>query len=301
MKLRDGKNDDETQPMLANNDRMSGVHGTIDLDEKISEEKSNSSLLAYIRARFRWLYVILGFLVLLALAVLVVGLMLLLTVKKMDKKYQQESTSASERFMRMYEDAMRPRDGHVDTASIVKSLTPEQSKLAASFGLLPSSAARDGDKPTAPIDVPPIAPITASPTTKPINAETNAEQSNAQNGFYRHQWHDATCQIQCNKADITIPPLLIISLDGFNHKYLERKLVPTLDSMADCGARAKFVFPSYPSKTFPNHYTIATGLYPEAHGIVDNGVYDPKISPVLEDMKKTKFSQFYGGEPVTYI
>src|SRR5690606_16095336 len=54
----------------------------------------------------------------------------------------------------------------------------------------------------------------------------------------------------------------------------------------------------YPSKTFPNHYTIATGLYPESHGIVDNGAYDPSISPQFEDFKKTKFAKFYGGEPI---
>lgn len=58
------------------------------------------------------------------------------------------------------------------------------------------------------------------------------------------------------------------------------------------------MFPSYPSKTFPNHYTIATGLYPESHGIVDNLIYDPEISDKLEDLKNTNFSQFYGGEPV---
>ena len=94
------------------------------------------------------------------------------------------------------------------------------------------------------------------------------------------------------------PPLLVISLDGFAREYLDRKLVPSLDLLSKCGDRADYVFPSYPSKTFPNHYTIATGLYPEAHGIVDNAAYDPKISPNLEDMKKTKFPKFYGGEPI---
>ncbi|KAI1723325.1 type I phosphodiesterase / nucleotide pyrophosphatase domain-containing protein [Ditylenchus destructor] len=58
------------------------------------------------------------------------------------------------------------------------------------------------------------------------------------------------------------------------------------------------MFPSYPSKTFPNHYSIATGLYPESHGIVDNSIYDPTISEVLEDMKRTNFSGFYLGEPI---
>lgn len=60
------------------------------------------------------------------------------------------------------------------------------------------------------------------------------------------------------------------------------------------------MFPSYPSKTFPNHYTIATGMYPESHGIVDNSIYDSDISNKLEDMKKTNYSEFYGGEPVFF-
>lgn len=97
---------------------------------------------------------------------------------------------------------------------------------------------------------------------------------------------------------ITVPPLVILSLDGFSREYLDRKLVPSLDLFAECGASAEYMFPSFPSKTFPNHYTIATGLYPESHGIVDNAIFDPKISPVLEDMKLTKFKEFYGGEPV---
>lgn len=58
------------------------------------------------------------------------------------------------------------------------------------------------------------------------------------------------------------------------------------------------MYPSFPSKTFPNHYTIATGLYPESHGIVDNYVYDPDISPTMENMKTTNYTGFYGGEPV---
>jgi predicted AlkP superfamily pyrophosphatase or phosphodiesterase len=58
------------------------------------------------------------------------------------------------------------------------------------------------------------------------------------------------------------------------------------------------LFPSYPSKTFPNHYSIATGLYPESHGIVDNYVYDPAINPTMEDVRKTKRSGYFEGEPI---
>ena len=60
------------------------------------------------------------------------------------------------------------------------------------------------------------------------------------------------------------------------------------------------MYPSYPSKTFPNHYTIATGLYPESHGIIDNYVYDPDISPKVEDVRRWKGSGYFKGEPVRF-
>lgn len=74
--------------------------------------------------------------------------------------------------------------------------------------------------------------------------------------------------------------------------------MPSLDEFAACGARAQHVFPSFPSKTFPNHYTMATGLYPESHGIVDNFLYDPTVSPEIQDMKRTKHAELFHGEPV---
>lgn len=58
------------------------------------------------------------------------------------------------------------------------------------------------------------------------------------------------------------------------------------------------MYPSYPSKTFPNHYTIATGLYPGSHGIFDRYLYDPTISPALEDISKTKQNGYFKGEPI---
>src|SRR5436190_21981965 len=70
------------------------------------------------------------------------------------------------------------------------------------------------------------------------------------------------------------PTVILISLDGFRYDYLDKYQPPTLNALAKDGVRAKWMIPSFPTKTFPNHYTIATGLYPEHHGIVDNNVYD---------------------------
>ncbi|HEV2540448.1 MAG TPA: ectonucleotide pyrophosphatase/phosphodiesterase [Frateuria sp.] len=72
-------------------------------------------------------------------------------------------------------------------------------------------------------------------------------------------------------------PLLLISIDGYRADYLERGLSPTLDTLARHGVRAEAMQPSFPSLTFPNHYTLVTGLRPDRHGIVDNTMYDAQL------------------------
>lgn len=72
-------------------------------------------------------------------------------------------------------------------------------------------------------------------------------------------------------------PLLLVSIDGFRADYLERGLTPTLAALAADGVRAEAMQPSFPSLTFPNHYTLVTGLYPDHHGIVNNTMYDPVL------------------------
>ena len=72
-------------------------------------------------------------------------------------------------------------------------------------------------------------------------------------------------------------PLLLISIDAYRYDYLERGLSPTLTMLADNGVRAASMQPSFPSLTFPNHYTIVTGLRPDHHGIVNNTMFDPAL------------------------
>src|SRR5262249_47560794 len=64
------------------------------------------------------------------------------------------------------------------------------------------------------------------------------------------------------------PTVILISIDGFHPDYLDKYPAPTLSTLARQGVRARWMTPVYPSLTFPNHYSIATGLYPERHGIV---------------------------------
>ncbi|MDQ3219166.1 MAG: alkaline phosphatase family protein, partial [Acidobacteriota bacterium] len=70
------------------------------------------------------------------------------------------------------------------------------------------------------------------------------------------------------------PTVMLISIDGFRYDYFEKFQPPTLNKLAREGVRARWMIPSFPTKTFPNHYTIATGLYPENHGIIENNIWD---------------------------
>lgn len=96
------------------------------------------------------------------------------------------------------------------------------------------------------------------------------------------------------------PTVLLISLDGFRYDYLAKYAPANLNSLARTGERARWMIPSFPSKTFPNHYTIATGLYPQNHGIVENNIYDPGFDAVfmLSDRGEIEKSRWWLGEPI---
>ena len=72
-------------------------------------------------------------------------------------------------------------------------------------------------------------------------------------------------------------PLLLISIDGYRHDYIDRGLSPTLAMLAKNGVQAASMQPAFPSLTFPNHYTIVTGLTPDHHGVVNNTMFDPQL------------------------
>lgn len=100
----------------------------------------------------------------------------------------------------------------------------------------------------------------------------------------------------CAKNDqVTV----IISLDGFRWDYTQWYDTPFLDRMAQEGVEAALI-PSYPSKTFPNHYTLATGLFPDHHGIIGNKFINratgKKFSLSNREVKHD--AHYYGGEPI---
>jgi len=73
------------------------------------------------------------------------------------------------------------------------------------------------------------------------------------------------------------PTTILVSLDGFRADFLDRGLTPALNSLVANGVSPQYMNPSFPSVTFPNHFTLVTGLYPESHGIVGNTFWDPTL------------------------
>ena len=93
---------------------------------------------------------------------------------------------------------------------------------------------------------------------------------------------------------------LLISLDGLRWDYPDKVATPALDRIVANGARVRRLIPVFPTETFPNHYSIVTGLRPEQHGIVSNNMYDAEFDArfSLGDNPENQRSRWWGGEPV---
>lgn len=96
------------------------------------------------------------------------------------------------------------------------------------------------------------------------------------------------------------PTTILISLDGYRPDYLLQNVTPTLDALATNGQHPDYMWPSFPSVTFPNHYTIVTGLYPNWHGIVGNSFYDPDLDDTFfyQDPAHSLQTKWWGGEAI---
>lgn len=127
---------------------------------------------------------------------------------------------------------------------------------------------------------------------------------------YRHichaenQWVDDQCEdlsTEACPAGFPRQPLLLVSLDGLRPDYLTlpNSQVPVLRKLKKCGTSTPFIQAAFPSKTFPNHYTIVTGLYPESNGLVDNSMFDPELNASfsLSNDEKTN-PAWYQGQPI---
>ncbi len=102
------------------------------------------------------------------------------------------------------------------------------------------------------------------------------------------------------KEQLDKPYVILVSLDGFRFDYVEKHDAKFLKEFSKMGIRAESMYPSFPSVTFPNHYTIVTGLYPAHHGLVGNNMFDRKVGDrySLGNAKAVKDPKWYGGIPL---
>jgi len=96
------------------------------------------------------------------------------------------------------------------------------------------------------------------------------------------------------------PYLILVSIDGFRWDYMDRHPTPNLHRVATAGAKAERLLPVFPTLTFPNHYSIATGLYPAHHGLVANDFPNPARDKWYSLRKRDTVEDpgFYAGEPI---
>ncbi|MCP9768317.1 alkaline phosphatase family protein [Lacihabitans sp. LS3-19] len=106
--------------------------------------------------------------------------------------------------------------------------------------------------------------------------------------------------IENNEASLQKPYVIMVSIDGFRHDYAEKYQAKNILKIAEEGSSSTRLIPSFPSKTFPNHYSLVTGLYPEHHGIVSNAFYDKSTQKEYAIGNRTEVvdGKWYGGIPL---
>ena len=96
------------------------------------------------------------------------------------------------------------------------------------------------------------------------------------------------------------PYVLVVSFDGFRYDYLDRVSTPNFDKLKFEGVSAKSLISVFPSFTFPNHYSIATGTYAGTHGLISNSFYRKDFDESYSMRKKNTVidGKWYGAEPI---
>jgi predicted AlkP superfamily pyrophosphatase or phosphodiesterase len=111
----------------------------------------------------------------------------------------------------------------------------------------------------------------------------------------------ACCNLAASRA-AERAPLILISLDGFRWDYcaLHPDETPNLRRLAREGVAARALIPVFPSNTFPNHYSIVTGLYPSHHGIINNDMFDSRLGEFFHYKSPAAVHdpRWWGGEPI---
>lgn len=96
------------------------------------------------------------------------------------------------------------------------------------------------------------------------------------------------------------PYVILVSADGFRYDYIDKYNCTNLQRLSSGGVRAESMLPVFPSLTFPNHYSLITGMYPAHHGLVDNTFYDLALQRrySTSNTREVLDSIWYGGEPL---
>jgi len=96
------------------------------------------------------------------------------------------------------------------------------------------------------------------------------------------------------------PTVILVSFDGWRWDYQSKAAVPNMQRLIARGVHAESLIPSFPPKTFPNHYSIVTGLYPGHHGIVANSIFDAETGRTFttDNVKEVRDPMWWGGEPI---
>lgn len=116
----------------------------------------------------------------------------------------------------------------------------------------------------------------------------------------------AACAVAAGSGGVNAPDqrdkpyLILVSIDGFRWDYRDLVETPALDRIAAGGVRAERMIPVFPTLTFPNHYSIATGLYPANHRLIGNEFPSKDRSKFysLSDRETVQDGSWYGGQPI---
>ncbi|RKF61474.1 putative pyrophosphatase/phosphodiesterase [Erysiphe neolycopersici] len=116
---------------------------------------------------------------------------------------------------------------------------------------------------------------------------------------YKSKSAQLNTKMSSNGTALFAPTTILISLDGFRPDFLSRGITPRLNAMREEGFSPVYMRPSFPSVTFPNHYTLVTGLHPESHGIVSNVFWDGYLKERFYYTKPDAMNKkWWGGEPI---
>ncbi|ANB11952.1 Npp1p [Sugiyamaella lignohabitans] len=133
-----------------------------------------------------------------------------------------------------------------------------------------------------------------------IHGSDDDEDTQKSGGSKKPKYKKLVKSLQSNGTHEFYPTTVVISLDGFHPHYVSEELTPNLHSLFVDHSGVPYMIPSFPSSTFPNHWTLVTGLYPANHGIIGNTFFDTKTGKQFFNTKPGQSLQreWWGGEPI---